>query len=91
VIAMNVRTLADMRYRVVAANEGADEAIVAYEARKDQLRRENPGHQYQIAKRDDHLLAELGSRAEFRQARATRLAVTLVAELLAHSILDGAA
>ena len=68
-----------------AANAAVDEAIAAYERRKALLRKQCGGDAgaFHVAKRDDLVLKDLGSTAEFRTAQVTRLAATLTAELLA--------
>lgn len=76
--------LTDLYRRVVEANSDAEQAIAKYNAHNAGLVREangDPGR-YHILKRDDLILAGLGSGATFRIANAQRLASFLQVELL---------
>jgi pyruvate carboxylase len=76
--------LRQLRSRLDTANVRADEAIADYETRRRKLTQANPSPvAYQMAKRDDTLLAEIGRRVEFQTTLATRLAATMTVELLA--------
>jgi len=79
-----------LRAQLDAANQAADKAIAAYDQRCRELvvaaKRSEP--RYNILKRDDGPLAQHGNAAAFAVSNATRLAASLLCELVAVEVLS---